>query len=137
MRRVPLILLAGLVTLASRPPSPVAAESPVEPGKVFVGDEGLAVAIVPVKPQSDGKVLIQITGSGSAFDGKVIPHKVKTFGDKTNFETTYHGRNWVTIAVRQSWADTRSYSLGLPGRRDSPTVAFDEKRTRELKAADV
>ena len=76
------------------------AESPVEPGKLFVGPEGMTVAIVPLKPRTDlrqnprtgseppamrsdeqssssrdanRKVLVQVTGSGSAFDGKALP----------------------------------------------------------------
>ena len=29
------------------------ADSPVEPGKVFVGGEGVSVAVVPLKPRAD------------------------------------------------------------------------------------
>jgi hypothetical protein len=130
-----LVLVAGVVLGAA---APARADSPVEPGKVFTGDEGLTVAIVPLRPRADGKVLVQVTGSGGDFDGKVIPHKVTVLGDrKSNFATTYHGRDWVTIAVRDSWWEAQRYSLGLPGRRDDPVVRFDDQKTKALKADDV
>lgn len=141
MRHASLVaaVLFGLAVLTKASGSSAAApESPVEAGKVFVGDEGLAVAIVPLKPRAKNEVLVQVTGSGSDLDGKVIPHKVNVMGErKTNFETTWHGRGWVTIAVRESWWDARAYSLYLPGKRGEPKVRYDEKRTAALKAEDV
>src|SRR5512132_4125274 len=92
-----LLLATTMATTMAMATGPALAESPIEPGKVFVGAEGLTVAIVPLRPKTDNKVLIQITGSGSEFDGKVIPHTVKVMGERnTNFETKWHGRNWVT-----------------------------------------
>jgi len=118
--------------------APVRADGPVEAGKVFVGDEGLTVVIVPLKPRADGNVLVQISKSGTELDGKVVPHKVAVLGDrKANFETKLHGRDWVTIAVRESWWEARRYTLALPGRRDDTGVRFDEQKTKELKADDI
>jgi hypothetical protein len=131
-------IVVGVIGLALLSPGAARADSPVEPGKVFVGPEGLMVAVVPLRPRADNKVLVQVTGSGSVFDGKVIPHKVDASGgDKTDIETTYRGRRWVTIAVRDNWWQARAYSLHVPGRRDGPTVNFDEKRTKELKADEL
>jgi hypothetical protein len=109
------------------------AESAVEPGKLFVGPEGMTVAIVPLKPRGDRKVLVQVTGSGSPFDGKALPHTVEdSGGSRVNYETTYRGRAFITIAVRDG-----RYSVSLPGRRDSLTVSYDDARTKQLVADEV
>jgi len=115
-----------------------AADASVEPGKVYVGADGLVLTVVPLKPTTDNTVLFQIVGSGSELDGKVIPHKVNVMGDrKIDFVTQWHGRAWTTIAVREPWKDLRSYLLSLPGRRDEPRVVLDDKRTAQLKSDDV
>jgi hypothetical protein len=109
------------------------AEGPVEPGKVFVGPEGLAVTIVPLTPRADHKVLIRVTGSGSAFDDKAIPHTVEDGGGtRFDYATTYRGRHWNTINVRDG-----RYQVNVPGHRDSPTVRYDEARTKALSADEV
>ena len=93
------VLLAVVLPFSER--AVARADNPVGAGKVFVGPEGLTVTIVPLRPPVDGKVLVQFAGSGTVFDGKVIPHTVDAVdAGKTNYETTYHGREWVTIAVR-------------------------------------
>jgi hypothetical protein len=109
------------------------ADSAVEPGKVFVGTEGVSVAVVPLKPRADKKVLVRVTGSGTVFDDKVILHKLEDADSRRiNYETTYHGRDWVTLSVRDN-----AYSLGVPGRRDGGTLKFDEAKSKALNADDV
>ena len=63
---------------------------------MFVGGEGVSVAVVPLKPRADKKVLVRVTGSGTVFDDKVILHK-RDDGDgrRDRYETTYHGRDWT------------------------------------------
>ena len=100
-------------------------------GKVYVGPNGVTVTVVPSKTPGapgDHKVLVAVAGTGSPFDGKVLPHDVTDDGERTNYETSYHGRRWITLAVRQ-----QAMSLNVPGRRDSTAVRFDEKRTAALK----
>lgn len=97
-------------------------------GKVYVGANGVTVTLVPSKAPGDHHVLVAVAGTGSPFDGKLIPHDVTDDGDRTNYETTYHGRRWITLAVRE-----QSMSLNVPGRRDSTAVRFDEKKTGALK----
>ncbi len=109
------------------------AEMAVEPGKVYVGPEGLAVAVVPLKPRADGKVLIQVSGSNTVFDGKSILHTVDGADTtRADYQTTYHGREWHTLVVREGVT-----SLFVPGRRDGPKLRFDDKRSAALKADDV
>jgi hypothetical protein len=124
---IPMVcLLAGAAPAAH-------AQTAVEPGKMFVGPEGLTVAVVPLKPRADNKVLVQVMGSGTVFDGKAILHTVEGAGsNRADYQTTYHGREWHTLVVRDG-----VYSLHVPGRRDGAKVSFDEKRTAALKSDDV
>jgi hypothetical protein len=98
-----------------------------------VGPEGLSVAVVPLKPRADNKALVQISGSGTVFDGKAILHVVDGTGtNRANYQTTFHGRDFWTITVRDG-----VYSLALPGRRDGAKIKFDEARTAALKPDEV
>jgi hypothetical protein len=100
-------------------------------GKVYVGPNGVTVTLVPSKTPAapgDHKVLVAIAGTGSPFDGKVLPHEVTDDGERTNYETSYHGRRWISLAMRN-----QAMSLNVPGHRDSIGVRFDEKMTAALK----
>jgi hypothetical protein len=129
------VLLVGLISWGTA--GGQGATSPVEAGKVFVGPEGLTLAIVPLRPRSGNKVLVQVSRSGTLFDGKVLLHEVEDQGGKADFVTLYRGRRWITIAVREGWWQARSYSVHVPGRRDGPTVQYDEKGTAALNADEV
>jgi len=132
-----LLILATLLspTLLS-PAAARAADAPVEPGRVYVGSDGLVLAIVPLKPRADNKVLVRVTGSHTAFDDKAILHtRDDSDGGKVAYSTTYHGRSWFTITV-PSGAEARAIPIYLPGRRDV-TVKYDERRSGELKPDDV
>ena len=111
------------------------ADAPVEPGRVYVGGDGLTIAVVPLKPRNDNKALVRVTGSGTAFDDKAIPHDRGEDGGKTAYSTTYHGRSWYTITVPSS-GEARPIPIYLPGRRDV-TVKYDERKSAELKVDDV
>ena len=112
------------------------ADAPVEPGRVYVGGDGVTVAIVPLKPRTDNKALVRVTGSGTVFDDKAILHeRGDGDGGKVAYSTTYRGRSWFTITVPSS-AETRPIPIYLPGRRDV-TVKYDERKSSELKTEDV
>jgi hypothetical protein len=102
------------------------------PSKVLAGPEGLTVTVVSLPPPAadqTSQVLVAVMGSGTVFDGKVISHKIEDVGPgRQSFGTTYHGRAWNTIVLRDS-----AYSLYLPGRRNELRVRFDEKRSAALK----
>ena len=79
---------------------------------------------------------MRVTGSGTAFDDKVIPHeRGDGDGGKVAYSTTYHGRSWFTITVPSS-AEAQPIPIYLPGRRDV-TVKYDERKSAELKTDDV
>jgi hypothetical protein len=129
--KAPLSVIAFGLTLAAA--GAARADAPFEPGKLFVGPEGMTVAIVPLTPRADHKVLVQVNGSGTAFDGRALPHTVEDGGAaRTNYETTYRGRAFNTVVVRDG-----RYSVYLPGRRDSTAVTYDDARTKTLAAGEV
>jgi hypothetical protein len=127
------LLLAMPLLLA---PAAARADAPVEPGRVYVGGDGVTIAVVPLKPRTDNKALVRVTGSGTAFDDKVIPHeRGDGDGGKVAYSTTYHGRSWFTITVPSS-PEAKPIPIYLPGRRDV-TVKYDERRSAELKTDDM
>lgn len=116
---------------------PVLAESPVESGKVFSGDEGIRVVVVPLKPASDKKAIVSVSGTQSEFDGKAqLCEVVSAGGSDTDYKTTWQGRPFTLLVVREQYG-SKEYRLGVPGKRDSLRVSFNDKATQELKAEEV
>jgi hypothetical protein len=114
-----------------------AENAPVEPGKVYLDPDGTTVAIVPLLapgPAGEKQVLLYVTGSGSDFDGKAIPHQIGDVGGgNANYQTRYHGRPFTTIPLRQN-----HYALYVPGGRGSSrALVFDQKKTQELKPDEI
>jgi hypothetical protein len=129
----PGLFLATLLLLA---PAAARADAPLEAGRVYVASDGIAIAVVPLKPRTDNKALVRVTGSGTAFDDKVILHERNDDGSgKIAYVTTVHGRAWYTITIPSS-AETRPIPIYLPGKRDV-TVKYDERRSAELKLDDL
>ena len=62
--------------------------------------EGMTVTVVPLRPPADGKVLVRDRrlGDGVRRQGHP-PHRGTSDAGRANYETTYHGRAWFTIAV--------------------------------------
>lgn len=112
----------------------VGAESPVENGKVLSGADGVRVAIIPVKPRSDGKALVSVSGTDSEFDG--IAQLAEVEPRATGYTTQVRGRAFTIVGVRENRGN-REYLLNLPGRRDGIRVSYDEKATQELSADEM
>jgi hypothetical protein len=128
-----LLLAAVLAPGAAR--AGASADAPVEAGRVFASSDGVTLAIVPLKPAADHQVLVRVTGSGGAFDNKVILHERSDADGKVVYSTTYHGRSWYTITV-PSTAEARPIPVYLPGRRDV-SVKYDERKSAALDTGDV
>lgn len=121
--------IGALILLLSIAPAAWAG-SDVGNGKVYAGPNGVSVTIVPAKAPGEHGVLVAVAGTGSPFDGKLIPHQIVDDGERTNYETTFHGRRWITLALRN-----QALSLNVPGHRDGMNVRFDDKRTAALAPA--
>ncbi len=112
------------------------AGAPVEGGKVYSGPEGIRVSVVDLAPRSGNQAVVLVQGSGSELDGKALLHEVRGQGDRVDYRTQLHGRDFVTIAVRSSWG-ARAFTLAVPGRRDDVHISYDEKLSKELEAEKV
>ncbi len=130
-------ILATVVVFAVLGGGAARAAAPVEAGKVFSSTEGEQVAVIPLTPVEDKKVLLHVQGTGSEFDGKVLPHELYESGTTLTYSTELRGRDYGTLRV-QSSGSRRSYTLYVPGRgRNGISVTFDEARTKALKADEV
>jgi hypothetical protein len=123
------VKIGALILLLSSAPAAWAGTE-VGNGKVYAGPNGVSVTIVPLKTAAEQGVLVAVAGTGSPFDGKLIPHQIVDDGDRTNYETTFHGRRWITLALRN-----QVMSLNVPGHRDGMNVQFDDKKTAALVPA--
>jgi hypothetical protein len=129
-------IVATVIVFAVLGGVPARAAAPVEAGKVFSGQEGEQVAVIPLTPVEGKKFLLHVQGTGSELDGKVLPYEVWESGSELGYSTELRGRSYSTLVVR-SRGERRSYSLNVPGRRDGISVTFDEARTKALKADEV
>lgn len=129
-------MFAVIVAAVALGATPALAAAPVEAGKVYSGPEGEEVAVVPLSPRSENKFLIRVKGTGSEFDGKVLPYELtdESSGSTTRlrYATEYQGRGYSTLHARNS-----SYELYVPGRKQSIRLAYDEKKTAALKPEEV
>jgi hypothetical protein len=128
-------IVAVVVAWSALSASSARAAAPVEAGKVFTGPEGEEVALVPLTPREDKKFLVRVQGTGTEFDGMVLPHESHEGGSATrqvNYYTQRGGRDFTTLLMHGS-----SYKLYVPGKRDGIPVKYDEARSQKLKAEDV
>src|SRR5687767_14619929 len=103
-----------------------AAAQEVVAGKVYVGDDGVQVAIVPLSGGSGpAQALVRITGVGGELDGKVFVHAVDGDSERGSYTTTLHGRPYSTVTMRRG-----QYEAYAPGRSGGVRVRFAEDKTR-------
>lgn len=129
-------VLAMFVTVAALGAAPTWAQASVEPGKVFTGPEGEEVVLVPLTTGEGKRFLVRVQGTGTEFDGLVLPHEENDWSSRgsvrINYVTQRRGRDFATLVVRDA-----SRELYVPGRRKAIPVKFDEARSQKLKAADL
>jgi hypothetical protein len=124
-----LVLVAGL-TIAFL--GGAAQAQNTEGGKVYSGDEGVQAAIVFLRPRSDAKALVQISGTNGVFDGKARLHRVSDEGSRTNYIGRYRGRDFYTVQVRNG-----QYQLWTPERNEAIALKYDEAKSKALDAEAV
>lgn len=129
-------VLATFIAVAMLGAVPARAAAPVEAGKVYSGPEGEQVAVVPLTPIESKKVLIQVQGTGSELDGKVLPYEINESGEDLYYTTQWRGRDFSTFVI-DTYASRKTNYLNVPGRRDGLKVSYDDARTKALKAQDV
>jgi hypothetical protein len=111
----------------------------LKPGKypkVYTGQEGLTVTVVPMMPKTANKAIVVVSGVDTEIDGLGIMHNIKkrSKGDVA-YETTLHGEGFWTLYSEKSWGWKR-YKVQLP---ESPMeknyVYYDEKKSKKIKSS--
>src|SRR5262245_5466879 len=110
--------------------SATASAQGVESGKVFVTDDGVEVAVVPLKGQP--KAIVRVTGSGTELDGKARLHEIVDNGGRVEYRGKLRGADFYTLTARVG-----QYTLHLPRRGAGLPVKFSEEKTRAFKAETV
>jgi hypothetical protein len=126
------VFLAVFTAVALSGAAPAQAQAPVGAGKVYSSSEGERVSVIPLTPLEGNQALLYVEGTGSEFDGKVLPHEVQVNRDDTYYTTQRRGRGYTTLYGRQR-NGTRTWRLSVPGRQDDLQVSYDEKRSEALK----
>jgi hypothetical protein len=110
--------------------------TPGKYSKVYRGEEGMKVTVVPMKPASAKKALVQVSGVETEIDGLVIMHDIvdKGRGNKA-YATTLHGEGFWTLYSEKSWG-WKQYKVQLPESRMQKLYAYyDETATKKVNAA--
>src|SRR5687767_14568112 len=100
--------------------------------KVYVGEHGEQVTLVPLKPKSAKKVLLKFEGTDSEWDGKIILHSVNEYNGKADFKTKWKDKDFVTIAARDAWWTTKQFYLSTPGKQDGVPIFYNDKKTEKV-----
>lgn len=124
--------LAGLVLVAPATAAPLAADS----AKVYQSPRGEEVVVVMLKPPSDNKAVIRVTGSSSLLDGLVLPYEHSVEQGQEFFTTSWHGRSFSFVQAQggPSWR----WQLYVPGDLRTPhPLTYSEPLTRALQVGTV
>ena len=104
-----------------------------EAPRVYLGDGGLEVTVVPLLPAGSGKVLIQVRSEGTVLDGLVVMHDVVNTGqDRYAFQTSLRGKKFWTLTSRMS-AGKPMLAVFLPEAVTHPRrVVFHAERSKAV-----
>ncbi|WP_444998508.1 hypothetical protein [Aliikangiella sp. IMCC44359] len=102
--------------------------------KVYKGQEGVIVSVLPLKNEDKKQALIEVTGVDSFIDGKVWLYDLETQGqDKEAYMTMLDGRKSYRIRSNKGywfkWTE-----VYIPGTNDKLTVFYDEKLSKSIDA---
>ena len=103
--------------------------------KVYTGAHGIEVAIVQLK--EPGKFLVQVTGSGSAFDGLVLPYDLDASG--RHYSTSWRGQPYAFLSIEKArGGGAGSMSLYTPGDVvHGQPLTYSEARSRVVQPAEL
>jgi hypothetical protein len=129
------ILCLFLLSCASSPkPAPRVADPStlIARGMVFQGGEGVRVELVELTSGKDA--LIQVTGTRSEVEGKVLEHRIVDDGGRMNYVTQIYGRDQYTLVRETSrFGGDPTWNLYVRGSDISGMqVAYDQKASQAL-----
>jgi hypothetical protein len=129
------LVLAAVATLAA--PQSARAGVSVESVKVFSGDHGEQVALLLLKPQEAGNVLLRFSGTGSGLDGLALAAKKAEGAGDDMYATQWHGREMSFLQTERRRGTERWVLYKLGQLNHSIPLHFDEAATKALKAKEV
>jgi len=106
--------------------------------KVYRGTGPIRVTVVPLTAKAANgaaQAVLQFQGTGGDFEGKALLCQVLKDGDTTDYQTTYHGRDWTVLSERHRFGGVRD-SLAVPG-GDGGTVQYDDALSGAAKPDDT
>jgi len=101
-------------------------------GRVFKTSDGVEVVVVPLEPAGSKKVLVKISGTNAALDGRVFLNEINEWGENADYKTQWKGKPYVMITVR-----SERYEAYLPGVSRSLQVSYDVAKSEALKTDEI
>jgi hypothetical protein len=101
-------------------------------GLVFTGGEGVRVEVVEL--EADRAALVQVTGTRSEVEGKVLEHQIREEGDRMYYVTQIYGRDQNTL-IRETarGGGDPSWNLYVRGSDISGmSLAYDQEASTAL-----
>jgi hypothetical protein len=99
--------------------------------KVYLGDHGVRVTIVSLRPRGENQVLIAFEGTTSRLDDNVLLHKVNTHTGGQDFYFELEGYRRRSVVSRSSWWSDNQLYLYVPGRPHDTPIHFSAKESKE------
>jgi gamma-glutamylcyclotransferase (GGCT)/AIG2-like uncharacterized protein YtfP len=101
--------------------------------KVYKGEEGVVVTVIPLTPKSKKQALIEVSGIDTEIDGKVFLYnqQIQGRGDEA-YVMQYDGDERTRIRVSKGYW-SKWMTLYLPDTRDGIKIWYDDKLSKAVK----
>ena len=98
---------------------------PYKYAKVFKGNEGEIITIVPLEPRSDNQFLIKFHRVEGDWDDRILLHERKIYDGKEDY--TLKDQNYVSVVMRRG-----AHSVYPKGSRKELNVFFSEEESKNV-----
>jgi hypothetical protein len=100
----------------------------VQAARWFNGDDGMHVEALDY---ADGSSLVRVSGVDSELTGKVLSYKRVQDGERFEYRTKWHGRDWYALVKERSG----QWMAYLPGSRDGYRLSYAETMTARVDSS--
>lgn len=105
--------------------------------KVYKGDEGIKVVVVPFDPPTRKLAFIKVTGINHEWDGVIFVHEIRGEGARLDYVKKVDNHDYVTLIARPGWDDKPKYTLFTKGVADDVPLTYSEELSEKTKAEDI
>jgi len=131
---VPLAGLLAGAAVSSCAETPKVVEAPplreVRQARWFSGSDGMHVETLDF---ADDSSLVRVSGVDSEMTGKVLAYKRVQNGDRYEYRTKWHGRDWYAL-VRERGGQWMAY---IPGSREGYSLQYAEDKAGSVDTAGI